>query len=84
MDVPGKNRKSDPKKVLEADTFDFKETNDGKVMLYHNGRQVEVLTGKDAEKFIKRAQGADHQALQLLMARATKNFKRGNERAGKR
>lgn len=82
--MPGKNRKSDPKKVLEAETFDFKETKDGKVLLYHQGRQIEVLTGPEAEKFLKRAKGADHKALQLLMARATKNFKRGNERAGKR
>ena len=73
----------DKKKVLEGDTFDFKETKDGRVMLYHNGRQVEVLTGPDAKKFIKRMAGADHRTGQLLMAKATKNFKRGNERSGK-
>jgi len=74
----------DKKKVLEGETFDFKQAKDGRVLLFHNGRQVEVLTGRDAEKFLKRVAGADHRAAQLLMAKATKNFKRGNERSGKK
>ena len=71
----------DKKRVLEGETFDFKETKDGRVMLFHNGRQVETLTGREAERFIKRMAGADHRAAQLLLAKATKNFKRGNERS---
>jgi len=74
----------DKKKVLEAETFDFKETKDGRVMLYHQGRLIETLTGRDAEKFLKRASSVDHRGLQLLMAKATKNFKRGNERSSKK
>ena len=73
----------DKRKVLEGDTFDFKETKDGKVFLYHNGRQIEVLTGSEAVKFVKRITSADHSGAQLLMAKATKNFKRGNEKMGK-
>lgn len=73
----------DRRGVLEGEPFDFKETKDGKVMLYYEGRQVEMLTGKEADRFLKRAAGADAAALQLLMAKATKNFKRGNERVGK-
>ena len=75
---------TDQRKVLEGEPFDFKETKDGKVMLFHDGRQVEMLTGKEADKFLKRAAGADAHALQLLMAKATKNFKRGNERMGRK
>lgn len=77
----------DKKNILEGQTFDYKQTKDGKVMLYHNGRIIETLTGKDAERFSKRMataeQNDDHRAAQLLMAKATKNFKRGNEKVGK-
>ncbi|MDV6375995.1 hypothetical protein [Deinococcus arenicola] len=34
----------------------------------------------DAERFLKRVAGLEDHAAQLLMARATGNFKRGNER----
>ncbi len=74
----------DKKKILDGDSFDYRETKDGKIMLFHNSRHIETLTGKEAEKFSKRMGGADHRAAQLLMAKATKNFKRGNESMGKR
>jgi len=74
----------DKKNILEGETFDYKQAKDGKIMLYHNGRHIETLTGGQAEKFAKKMANADHRAGQLLMARATKNFKRGNEKMGKR
>ncbi|WP_162865531.1 hypothetical protein [Deinococcus wulumuqiensis] len=41
---------------------------------------VSTLTGQEAQKFLARIAGlGDHDA-QLLMARLTGNFKRGNER----
>lgn len=73
----------DKKNFLAGDSFDAKETKDGKVLLYHDGRHIETLTGAVAAKFSKRIAGADHRTRQLLIAKATKNFKRGNERAGK-
>ena len=45
---------TDQRKVLEGEPFDFKETKDGKVMLFFEGRQVEMLTGKEADKFLFR------------------------------
>ncbi len=73
----------DKKNVLSGDSFDAKETKDGKVLLYYEGRHIETLTGAAAAKFSKRMAGADHRTQQLLIAKATKNFKRGNEKAGK-
>jgi len=73
----------DKKNVLTGDSFDSKETKDGKVLLYHNGRLVETLTGAAAAKFSKRMASADHRTGQLLIAKATKNFKRGNEKVKK-
>jgi hypothetical protein len=41
---------------------------------------VTTLAGVPAERFLREVEGADEEAEQLLMARATGNFKRGNER----
>ena len=43
-------------------------------------RHVVTLAGATARRFLDRADGLAGEALQLLMAKATKNFKRGNER----
>ena len=44
-------------------------------------RAGHLLRGKAAERFAVRMDGADASAAQQLMARATGNFKRGNERS---
>jgi hypothetical protein len=69
---------------LEREPFAFQETKGGRVSLFFDGRCVETLTGTDAARFLARIEGMDAAQAQLLMARATKNFKRGNERSGKR
>lgn len=69
---------------LDREPFSFQETRDGRVFLFFDGRRIETLSGKDAGKFIARIEGMSAHEAQLLMARATKNFKRGNERSGKR
>jgi hypothetical protein len=57
------------------------ETEGGAVAIYHHGRRATVLRGRSAERFLAAAQNGDPQQ---LMAHATGNYKRGNERAGKR
>jgi hypothetical protein len=44
---------------------------------------VKTLKGKRAERFIAQVEGLDDAESQLYMAKATGNFKRGNEREGK-
>ena len=51
------------------------------VAIYHRGRRATVLRGSAAERFLAEVESRDPQQ---LMARATGNYKRGNERAGKR
>ncbi len=60
--------------------FDFHATKDGRVRISYHGRVVTTLSGREAERFLARSADATDQDLQLLMARATGNFKRGNER----
>ena len=51
------------------------------VVIYHHGRRATALRGSAAERFLAEVERRDPQQ---LMARATGNYKRGNERAGKR
>jgi hypothetical protein len=55
-----------------------------KVMVRFRGRLVRTLTGADAALIADAAQAGDDAALQLLVARKTGNFKRGNEGGKKR
>ncbi len=61
--------------------FDWRATKDGTVRISRDGRVVTTLAGSAAKRFIDRIEGADHEAAQQLMARATGNYKRGNERS---
>ena len=63
--------------------FSYRAAKDGKVLIAWKGCPVVTLKGGRAARFLARAQGAGADQLQLLMARCTGNFKRGNERQGK-
>jgi hypothetical protein len=63
-----------------AEDFAYKATKSGKVFISWRGKQVKILAGKEAEKFLALAAGADESEAQLLMAKRSGNFKRGNER----
>ena len=60
--------------------FDYRATKDGKVFISHEGRDVKTLRGGDALRFLDRVGDAGGDEAQLAMAKATGNFKRGNER----
>ena len=56
-------------------------TRDERVLVSHDGRQVVALAGADARKVIERLEVAEsEEAEQMVLAKATGNFKRGNER----
>jgi len=60
--------------------FSWRATKDGRVWISRDGRLVTTLAGQEARRFRDRAEGAADEAAQQLMARATGNYKRGNER----
>ena len=66
--------------LLKEQPFTFRQRGDGSVAILWKGRRVQVLTGKLAENFLAAAPECTGQELQLLMAKATGNFKRGNEK----
>jgi len=61
-------------------TFAWQGTKDGRVRISWNGRVVTTLAGAPAVRFRRAVEEADEDDAQLLMARVTGNFKRGNER----
>ena len=62
-------------------TFAALVTKDERVLVTRDGRTVATVGGRDAERLARAlAQAADESARQLLLAKATGNYKRGNER----
>jgi hypothetical protein len=70
----------DKRNVLNDEVFTYSVSKDGKVFIYWRGKQVKILKGKESQRFIDKIVGLDHKMAQLVMAKATGNFKRGNER----
>lgn len=69
---------------LEDDPFDYRITKAGSVLVSRGGRLVVTVGGRDAER-LAAALGRDDRLDQELLARATGNYRRGNERrAGRR
>jgi len=71
---------------LEEDPFDWRITKDGRVLISRGGRQVSVVAGDRAQRLSAGLENAmargEEDAAQHLLARATGNYKRGNERRG--
>jgi len=70
----------DKRNILDEEVFTYRVTKDHKVFISYEGKQVTTLSGKKAEDFIKKIQSAEGKDIQLIMAKATGNFKRGNEK----
>lgn len=65
---------------LEDDPFDWRVTKNGQVHVSRGGRTVTIMRGAAASQLLAKLERADDEAAQHLLARATGNYKRGNER----
>ena len=65
---------------LEDDPFDWRVTKDGQLLVSRSGRVVTTIRGATAAKLLGRLERAADEEAQHLLARATGNYKRGNER----
>jgi hypothetical protein len=68
---------------LASMPFSYATRADGSIVISYRTAPVTILRGRSAERFTARISDADAADAQQLMARATGNFKRGNERQGK-
>lgn len=74
----------DKRNLLDEEPFDYEVHKDEKVHLYWEGKMVKIIKDAEAKKFLARmASAADMKEQQLIMAKLTGNFKRGNEKAAK-
>lgn len=60
--------------------FTYRLVQDGRVLVSWRGRLVTTVAGTAADRLRERLSGASATDVQLLLAKATGNFKRGNER----
>lgn len=65
---------------LEDNPFDWRITKDGQLHVSRGGRVVTTIRGAAAAKLLGRLERAGEDEAQHLLARATGNYKRGNER----
>ncbi|QFT87981.1 hypothetical protein FIU87_04865 [Bacillus sp. THAF10] len=71
----------DKRNRLDESPFSYRTSKDSTVFLEYEGRQVKILKGKEATKFLEKMDFATgEKEMQLIMAKVTGNFKRGNER----
>ena len=65
---------------MAAEQFSYRVTKDGRVRVAFHGRHVVTVAGRAAGRLADRLRAADSEQEQQLLARATGNFKHGNER----
>ena len=64
----------------EEAPFSFRLVQDGRVLISWRGRLVTTVAGAAADRLRERLDGATPAGVQMLLAKATGNFNRGNER----
>jgi len=74
----------DKRGILDEEIFAYRITKGKKVFISYEGKHVTTLSGKKAEEFIAKIQRCEGKDAQLVMAKVTGNFKRGNEKIFKR
>jgi hypothetical protein len=66
--------------AFDAEPFEWRVTADSKVLVSRGGRQVVVVAGARGARLAAQLATADEEQAQQLLARATGNYKRGNEK----
>ncbi|WP_439021976.1 hypothetical protein [Bacillus thuringiensis] len=74
-------KNTDKRNRLDDKMFHYRVTKNNIVSIEYYGKQIKLLKGNDAEKFSNKIHHANNdKEKQLIMAKITGNFKRGNER----
>lgn len=69
----------DQRNRLKEDPFEYKTTKSGKVFVYWQNREIKVLSGQAASKFLRKIESKSDFDVQLELAKVTGHFKHGNE-----
>ncbi len=68
---------------LAHEPFSWRQLKNESVQIFFNNKLATTLSARDGAKFVARVSGQPAPFQQQLMARATGQFKFGNEKAGK-
>lgn len=71
----------DQRDILDEEPFGYRELKDNRVQIYWNNKPVLLLKGSAALKLLKKLKNSAGKDTQLILAKITGNFKRGNERS---
>ncbi len=71
------------KSTLENIPFSYRKYKNGNVSVFYKEKEVTILKGKNAERFLSKVENAEELDAQMVMAKITGNFKHGNERQAK-
>lgn len=75
----------DKRGKLSEEPFTYQTTKNGTVVIYYKGKQIKIIKDSEAENLLRKIKEVEGNVteVQLLLAKITGNFKRGNERTGK-
>ncbi|OJE37676.1 hypothetical protein BAQ49_14960 [Bacillus proteolyticus] len=74
-------KKTDKRNRLDDMMFHYRVTKNDIVLIEYYGKQIMILKGNEADKFLNKINRANNEKeKQLIIAKITGNFKRGNER----
>lgn len=73
----------DSRGVLDKEPFSFQVLKDCRIRIFWNGKEIMVLNESAGKQFLRKIDSQSEKNVQLIMAKLTGNFKRGNERNGK-
>lgn len=71
---------SDSARASGGDAFSFLALADGGTLVYRDGRRIAALNSRDSARLASLASRGDEVAIQHFLAKATGNYRRGNER----
>ncbi|OJV64882.1 MAG: hypothetical protein BGO41_14940 [Clostridiales bacterium 38-18] len=70
----------DKRNKLSETPFSYRVTKDHKLHISYNNKMIMIIKEKRAEDLIKKLMSSNAFEQQLILAKATGNFKHGNER----
>lgn len=75
----------DKRNRLSEEPFTYQTTKKGAIVIYYKGKQIKIIKDSEAANLLTRIEEVKGNLteVQLLLAKITGNFKRGNEKIGK-
>lgn len=67
-------------RLVAEQVFSYQVSKDNKLFIYYLNKQIMIVKGEKAQKLLKKLEKATLEEEQLVLAKVTGKFKRGNEK----